>query len=142
MIRDSARWNEDRQEIASLCLQMLGQDLIELRSEPVRYATELPEQPRTSPLALHQLEQGPFVTNLRHEMIKLNDMDRHLLRCLPETAEGRRRYFEERVNRGELVITAFDGEGDRPVGAEQLDELIAHGLQRLVNQALILPPKS
>lgn len=79
------------------------------------------------------------MTNLRHEMIKLNDMDRHLLRCLSEDAEGRRRYFEERVKNGELVITAFDGEGDREVDAEQLDELIAHGLKRLADQALILP---
>ncbi|WP_013628089.1 methyltransferase regulatory domain-containing protein [Rubinisphaera brasiliensis] len=139
VIRDSARWAEDREEIGSLCMQLLGQDLAELRSEPIRFATKLPDRPQTSPLVLHQLEKGPFVTNLRHEMIKLNDMDRHLLRCLSEDAEGRRRYFEERVKNGELVITAFDGEGDREVDAEQLDELIAHGLKRLADQALILP---
>jgi len=139
VVRDSARWQEDQREIASLCLQMLGQNLIEIRGDPVRYATTLPAQPETSPLVTFQLGRGPFVTNLRHEMIKLNDMDRHLLQCLSQDAAGRRDYFLQRMKTGELVITAFDGTGDRPVGPEQIDELIAHGLQRLVELALILP---
>ncbi len=140
-IRDSSKLNQDYEELASMLLQLWGQDLIEIRSAPVRQAMSVPNSPKTTSLILSQLENGDYVTNLKHEMIQLNDMDRHLLRCLDRDAAGRREYFRERIAAKELVVSTYDEQGACEMDNDQLDQLITQGLQRLVDQALLLPEK-
>ena len=60
----------------------IGSDLLELHSCPLDCAVSVGSRPVVSPLARLQAKQGPFVTNRRHEAIRLHDLERKLLTIL------------------------------------------------------------
>lgn len=137
-VRNKAGLESDYAELAAMLLQLLSQDLVEFRTAPVRHATQIPTSASTTTLVRHQMEDGDYVTNLRHEMIELNDMDRHLLRCVDRDDAARLQYFRELIATEELVVSAVDNSGNGDVNDEQLQQLIQHGMNRLVERALLI----
>ncbi len=77
--------------------------LVELHACPPRFAAEVSERPAASPLARLQAEKGNQVTNLRHELMTLQEFDRQLLRLL-------------------------DGQRDRPALVEAMTGLAEEGV--------------
>lgn len=67
--------------------QILGADLltcfsaniVTLRAMPWRHAMKAGERPKATPLARLQAARGPTVTNLRHEMVNLDESSRYIL---------------------------------------------------------------
>jgi methyltransferase-like protein/SAM-dependent methyltransferase len=74
---------EDTQVIAIGLLNCyMGSDLIELHGMPINFTKQPGDKPTAAPLARLQASRAPMVTNRRHEVVRLNDLDRHLVPLL------------------------------------------------------------
>ncbi|MBI9045700.1 MAG: methyltransferase regulatory domain-containing protein [Anaerolineaceae bacterium] len=76
--------NEGEKLIETLCANLLhaysrSTKIVDLRLDNPSIEVILQEKPLASPIARHQAKQQEMITNLRHERIKLNPMDRNLL---------------------------------------------------------------
>lgn len=77
---------EDTQVLAVGLLNCyMGSDLIELHGMPVTFLRTAGDKPTVLPLARAQAAKAPVVTNRRHEVVRLNDLDRHLVPLLDGT---------------------------------------------------------
>jgi methyltransferase-like protein/cyclopropane fatty-acyl-phospholipid synthase-like methyltransferase len=77
---------DDTQVIAVGLLNCyMGSDLVELHGMPITFARQPGVKPTAFPLARVQASRGPVVTNRRHEVVRLNDLDRHLVPMLDGT---------------------------------------------------------
>ena len=74
---------EDTQTVAMGLLNCyMSSDLVELHGMPITYAKTPGELPTAWPVARMQAARGGSVTNRRHEVLRLNDLDRHLVPLL------------------------------------------------------------
>jgi methyltransferase-like protein/cyclopropane fatty-acyl-phospholipid synthase-like methyltransferase len=74
---------EDTQVIAIGLLNCyMGSDLVELHGVPISFTSQPGDRPTATPLARMQASKAPVVTNRRHEVVRLNDLDRHLVPLL------------------------------------------------------------
>jgi len=74
---------EDTQVLAIGLLNCyMGSDLIELHGMPITFVKTPGPNPTVMPLARLQAEKQLMVTNRRHEVVRLNDLDRHLVPLL------------------------------------------------------------
>jgi methyltransferase-like protein/SAM-dependent methyltransferase len=84
--RETASQNvEDTQRLGECLLQCYmsaASRLVDLHVSPPRFALQVSERPRASPLARLQAASGNQVTNLRHESVGLGEFERQLLRLL------------------------------------------------------------
>lgn len=77
---------EDTQTLAIGLLNCyMGSDLVELHGMPINFTRVPGEKPAVLPLARIQADRGPTVTNRRHEVVRLNDLDKHLVPLLDGT---------------------------------------------------------
>ncbi|MGL6097890.1 MAG: methyltransferase regulatory domain-containing protein [Fimbriiglobus sp.] len=77
---------EDTQTLAVGLLNCYMQsDLIELHGGPVTFGRTVGDKPTALPLARLQATKGAVAANRRHEVIRLNELDRHLLPLLDGT---------------------------------------------------------
>ena len=98
------------------------------------------ERPWVNSLVRQQADEAAWATNLRHEILPLNDLDRHLLRCLDGTnaLPDIVATFAELVKDGQLVV-----EHDRQDSSQiannlkLLETLVTHGLKRLARHAFL-----
>ena len=60
----------------------MGSDLVELYGMPITFAKTVGEKPTAVGLARVQAKRGHAVANRRHEVVRLNDLDRHLVPLL------------------------------------------------------------
>jgi methyltransferase-like protein/SAM-dependent methyltransferase len=65
----------------------MGSDLIELHGMPITFAKSASERPVALPLARIQASRSTVVTNRRHEVVRLNDLDKHLVPLLDGTRD-------------------------------------------------------
>ncbi len=63
----------------------MGSDLIELHGMPITFARTAGPKPVALPLARWQAQKGTMATNRRHEVVRLNDLDKQLLPMLDGT---------------------------------------------------------
>ena len=74
---------EDTQVIAIGLLNCyMGSDLIELHGMPINFVKQISDKPTATPMARFQATKSATVTNRRHEVVRLNDLDRHLVPLL------------------------------------------------------------
>ncbi len=74
---------EDTQVIAIGLLNCyMGSDLIELHGMPINFVKQISATPTATPMARMQATKSATVTNRRHEVVRLNDLDRHLVPLL------------------------------------------------------------
>lgn len=94
-------------------LQLYAANLIELRTWRPPFTCRVAACPQTSPLARLQAAAGTTVTNLRHERIALNVLER-------------------------LVLQQLDGRHDRSALLDHLTELAARGTLEIKQEGLVL----
>lgn len=79
---------EDSQMLAmGLLTSHLSSDLIELHGMPLSFARAASERPVATPLARLSARKG-IIPNRRHEVVRLNELDRHLIPLLDGTNDA------------------------------------------------------
>lgn len=116
---------------------MLGQ--VSLAIEPPAFQTQVSEMPRGFELARAQAEKGSRVTNLRHENVRLDDLERQVL-CLLDGTRTRDAVVGEVVKAaesGKLVVQT----SAPPEVAKKLDVLlkmpVEQAMSNLCRKALL-----
>jgi methyltransferase-like protein len=114
---------ETRQRLATDILQLYAANVVELHNMPSSFVTPVSNKPRTSALIRRQASEGTRVTNLRHESLRVNDVERRMLALL-DGARERREVIEQlaaAVHSGELTLKR----GDQPITdpADRLEQL-------------------
>jgi len=69
----------DKQRTVATLMQWVLTGYIDLRFQPDRMAVAGTKKPKAARWARSQARAGRYVTNLRHDFIALNDVDRHIL---------------------------------------------------------------
>jgi hypothetical protein len=111
-ILDAARSRTDADQVGTTLVEGFAKRFVECDSLPSRFASAPPERPLALPLARHQAQTSRAVTNLRHQLVQLNDLARHLVRL----ADGQRNREEliaalaDLVAQGELVVNTQQGD--------------------------------
>ena len=140
MVRDADNFAEDRRNLGQLILELYTRDLVELRAMPQRFTLKVSDLPWVNPLVRQQADEAAWATNLRHEILSLNDLDRHLLRCLDgtNTLSDIVATFSELVKGGQLVVE-HDGQDSSQIAnnLKLLETLVSHGLSRLARHAFL-----
>lgn len=78
----------DAHDLAEVILGLYGMSFVELHTCAPRLATSAGERPIASPIARLQVEQRPFVTNLRHTAVRVaGSLGRRLLQLLDGTRD-------------------------------------------------------
>jgi methyltransferase-like protein len=99
------------------------------------------ERPVARALARWQAGQGPYVTNLRHELIQLTDLERHLLPRLDGTHDRAAllSVLRELVARGDLTIEQNGEVVSEPLKKEELlREALDAQLRQFARNSLLL----
>jgi|SRR5215211_201348 len=65
--------DDDRHAVCDAVLRCYAGNLVQLHMRRPALTTSVSERPQASPLARHQAGSGHFVTNLRHEMVRIDD---------------------------------------------------------------------
>jgi cyclopropane fatty-acyl-phospholipid synthase-like methyltransferase/methyltransferase-like protein len=108
--------------LASDLLKSFCAGVAELHALGPAFVIEPGARPQASPVARLQAARGSHVTNMRHEMVGLDDADRRLLSLLDGSLE-----------RGAVAAQAFPGQPPKSA-SEVLDDALA----RLARQALLV----
>jgi methyltransferase-like protein/SAM-dependent methyltransferase len=114
--------------------------LVEFRLQPLRLTTRPGAQPLAWPLARSQARNGAKVTNLRHELVTLNDFSRQLLLRLDgkTSREELLRQLAGLVERDSLTIPG----GTKITGLEQIKGLLVPAIEQHIDlfmrQSLLL----
>ena len=129
------------QRLAADLLQLYAANAVELHSLPSPFVTSVPEKPRTSALVRLQASQGARVTNLRHESLRVNDVERKVLGLL-DGARGRSEVIEglmAAVAAGDLSLKRDQQPIADPADRlEQLGRFYDQMLPQLGRKALLL----
>lgn len=140
-IRSADSHDRDRADLGTMVFELYSKGLLELRVTPVRFRVDPGPRPVASPLARVQAESGRWVTNLRHEMITLSELECVLLPLLDGTRDhaALRDVLVERIVAGSLVVERrgqriADEAGARPVATEIVEDALA----RIGRHALLL----
>jgi methyltransferase-like protein/trans-aconitate methyltransferase len=113
--------DEDERRLLGFLLRGWGADVVQLRSRPCPFVTTPSELPCASAMARLQAEKGEWVTNHRHETVRLEDpLVRRLLTLLDGTRDSRA--IEEEMAR--FIREKAEPEADAllaalPVGVER-----------------------
>ena len=101
---------EAGKQLSADILQLYAANAIELHSIPSSFVTAVSERPRTSALVRLQASQGARVTNLRHESLPVNDVERRMLSLLDGVRERREviEQLDAAVVSGELTLKRGD----------------------------------
>ena len=88
----------------------LSSRLVELHVTPPSFVRSPGPLPVASPLARHQATTATDVTNLRHEAVRLDDLERHVLRQLDGTRTREKLLTEllALMDRGALTVSNTD----------------------------------
>ena len=122
--------DDDDRSFGDRMLQGYAVRAVELRVRPPRLALAVSARPVASPVARLQAEQGSLtVTNLRHEPVKLNELQRRMLPLL----DGTRDIDAIIVDIVKLAKNGKIGVRERDGGPVVTDDA---GLARILRQAV------
>jgi methyltransferase-like protein/2-polyprenyl-3-methyl-5-hydroxy-6-metoxy-1,4-benzoquinol methylase len=139
--RGASAGSEARERLAADLLVAFAHGAIELAVTPPDCASAVGDRPTTGRLARWQAQSGSVVTNLKHESVRLDAIDRHVLRNL-DGARDRPQLLEA------LAGTVRDGAlappTGEPAGADEglailLADALERSLARLAAGALLRP---
>ena len=130
----------DRRRLAGNLLKLYAGNLVELHAIPSCFVTAISEKPRTSPLARLQASRNTLVTNLRHESLGVNEVERRVLTLLDGT-RTRSQVVDDLlkgVAAGQLTLKR----GEQPItdpaeGATQLGRMYDQLLPQFGRKALL-----
>lgn len=113
----------------------MGSDLVELHGMPVTFVRTPAEKPVAMPLARTQAVRGPMVTNRRHEVVRLNDLDRQLVPLL-DGAHDRAMITDKLTVVAQAGALTIQKDGQPLTDAEQIKAALGSVLdQALANVA-------
>ena len=123
---------EDTQTVAMGLLNCyMSSDLVELHGMPITYAKTAGELPTAWPVARMQAVRGGSVTNRRHEVLRLNDLDRHLVPLLDGKSD------KAKIIEGLAKVAAAGALNVQKDGITLYDETdIQTALKSVIDQAL------
>jgi methyltransferase-like protein len=119
---------EDQRTLCDALLRGYAGNFVQLHVRPPSLTTRVSERPEASPLARHQAKSGHLVSNLRHQVVNIEDeLGRRLVTLLDGTRD-----------RGALAseLRAFLLEADRPE-PDDLEGGLARSLEGLAALALL-----
>jgi methyltransferase-like protein len=108
--------------LASDVLKSFGAGAVELHALGPAFVIEPGARPQASPVARLQAARGSHVTNMRHEMVGIDDADRRLLSLLDGS-----------LQRAAIAAQTFAGQPPKSA-SQALDDALA----RLARQALLV----
>lgn len=131
----------DSESLGRCLLQLYSANLVELHARRLPLVRDIANRPKASPLARHQASIGPVVTNQRHELISLNDLDRQVLLLL-DGSRNRFALLEALTNR--MANGAFTvQQAAQPVQSREglrkaLNDALDQSLAGFMNRALLV----
>ena len=136
---DDATENTDANQLGSAVLSAFGLGMLDICVHPPACATGLSSFPQATPLARHQAETKNNVTNLRHEIVKLDDLSRHVVRRLdgqhdmPAIVGS----VEEAISSGKMTVRK-EGQVVEKLDAALLSTVVDSTLSRISQMALLV----
>ena len=129
--------------LAGELLTAIGAGLVEWRVSPAPYTTDVGVRPMATPLARLQATQEARATNLRGEMVSLDEIHRQVLRRLDgrHTLEQAGEEILAALRKGDIVLHGESG-GARITGEEAMRQVLLPALgkvmENLSRQAFLL----
>ncbi|WP_146118891.1 methyltransferase regulatory domain-containing protein [Blastopirellula marina] len=132
-----------RREMANNVIHLTVGGLVELSYSPSRFTKEITVKPKTSGVSRLQAASVDRLTNGRHELIKLDDLTRHIVTLVDgeKTHHEIRNGLKTMLTDGTLTMRK-DGEAMEPPSGEVLEriasEALAKALDRLSKAAMLI----
>jgi methyltransferase-like protein/SAM-dependent methyltransferase len=133
VVVDTGHVTADTQRLAEPLVRCYSTALVELSVQPSKFTSEVSATPCTSALARYQATTSNMVTNLRHEGVRLNDLQRHVVPYLDgqHDTEGLLDALLAKVRSGDLFVH----ERGAPVSDEnRVREILKGSLDQCLNQ--------
>lgn len=130
---------ECRRELTETLLELFSSNLVSLWGCGFDCTSTIDDPPRTHALARYQSARGGRVTNLRHESVHLNQLEREIVRRLDGEVSIDRitsELLDDCVKAPPNQDGSAPGEGTKP-SAEELRKAIVNRLERLAGAALL-----
>lgn len=133
--------SEGTERLAGTMLRCFATGQVDLHVAPPAYTTTLSERPAASPLARLQAERESLVTNRQHQTVRLDDLQRQVLRALDGNRDQQAilQRLAEAITTGQLVV---HHEGERVANENQarrlLEKQLPNSLELLLRQALLV----
>lgn len=137
----SSEGDQQADVLAADLLKLYAAKAIELHKSPSVFSTEAGEKPKTSDLARYQAASGHALTNMRHELAKINEPTR-LLVLLLDGSNTRDELLEKMlgmIEAGQLVLREGEGEiTDKGRQHEYAKQFLDRILNELAKRALLV----
>ncbi len=132
----------DTQQLGARLLNCYASGLVEFHVHAPAFAVQVSEFPQASPLARLQAERGLMrVTNLRHELIDLDELGRQVLRLL-DGKHGRAEILQKISELAASGVLVVEQDGvplrDLPRAQKVLGQLLEPTLSGLATRALLM----
>jgi methyltransferase-like protein/SAM-dependent methyltransferase len=140
VVVDTSEVTSDTGQLAEPLLRCYGTAHVELSVYAPRFTLEVPERPTVPRIARHQATKGKAVTNLRHDEIQLNDVQRRVLPYLDGSndAQALTDKLVSQVSEGLLTVHDQGRPVSDPTRLRQiLEESLQQNLAQLARMALI-----
>ncbi|EAQ81984.1 methyltransferase regulatory domain-containing protein [Blastopirellula marina] len=132
-----------RRAMANNMIHLAVGGVVELSYTPNRFTREISVKPKTSGVARLQAASVDRLTNARHEIIKLDDLTRHIVTMIDgeKTHHEIRNGLKDMLHNGKLTMRK-DGEPMPAPNGEMLEkiatEAVAKAMQRLSKAAMLI----
>ena len=136
---DNAAENTGVNTLGLAVLSAFGMGMFDICVHPPACATRFSSFPETTPLARHQAQTTSRVTNLRHDIVDLDDLSRHVVRRL----DGRHDIsaivgsVEKAISSGQMTVRK-QGQAVEEVDAALLSNIVDGTLSRISQMALLV----
>lgn len=117
---------EDETRLLRFLLASYGANVVQLRSRPCPFVTEISERPRASALARLQAQTRTSVTNLKHQSVRLEDpLVRRFLQLLDGTRDRAAiaREIEASLREADPAVVAADVEKGIALAFDRVSQL-------------------
>ncbi len=104
---DTTHLTSETQRLAEVMMNCYASGIVELSLHGSDFTKEISSAPKTTSLARHQAKASNTVTNLKHEIVRLNDLQRQVLQYLDGNHDQNVlvNNLVEHVESGKLVIS-------------------------------------
>jgi methyltransferase-like protein/predicted O-methyltransferase YrrM len=129
VVIDTGRATHETLKLAEPLLRCYAIGLAELSMLPCPFTLEVSATPRATPLARYQARQSNAVTNLRHEVTRLNDLQRQVLQHL-DGQHTREAILEALVHAASSGAFYIHDSGTTVVDKNRLREILEQSLDQ------------
>jgi methyltransferase-like protein len=138
---DRARASREMTQLAKPLMRCYATGHVDLSISPPPFSTTVSDKPQVRPLARYQASHGGEVTNRRHETVRLDDIDQHLVALLDGKTNSAAlvKHLVDLISRG-VVIAHHQGRSVQD--AKEIEristETIEKRLAQLARQSLLV----